>query len=393
MGKEKSKAFFYEGSWYHRTKILKDDFSVGYSKKGGFKTEKEALESYERMLEEFESKRLALSVKNVNTITLADYLKYWFYQVKVPEIASSTRMIWELVLNGTLMPHISDIKLSNCTTDYFDDLLEKAASYSRSSGNKAREFLYNAMRSAVNDGYLKNNPIEGTKPYPRGKPKITILTKDELKKLMPEMIKSNWMLETMLALFCGLRKGEIYGLKFSDFDFTERCVSINRQVTQGYIYDENGKRIGLESEEKPPKTENSYRTLRVPLVILGELKRRIARVEQNKLKMGNKYRDHDYVCCQKNGEACSTSAFNQALKKACTRAGVRQISVHSLRHIYATILLEAGVSLAKVSALLGHSSVHTTFEYYCEVIDERDTIKTYLNDTFTVEYEVDDDDE
>ncbi len=134
-------------------------------------------------------------------------------------------------------------------------------------------------------------------------------------------------------------------------------------------------------------------TLRVPLVILGELKRRIARVEQNKLKMGNKYRDHDYVCCQKNGEACSTSAFNQALKKACTRAGVRQISVHSLRHIYATILLEAGVSLAKVSALLGHSSVHTTFEYYCEVIDERDTIKTYLNDTFTVEYEVDDDDE
>lgn len=69
---------------------------------------------------------------------------------------------------------------------------------------------------------------------------------------------------------------------------------------------------------------------------------------------------------------------------------MRQISVHSLRHIYATILLEAGVSLAKVSALLGHSSVHTTFEYYCEVIDERETIKTYLNNTFTVENEVDD---
>lgn len=69
---------------------------------------------------------------------------------------------------------------------------------------------------------------------------------------------------------------------------------------------------------------------------------------------------------------------------------MRQISVHSLRHIYATILLEAEVSLAKVSALLGHSSVHTTFEYYCEVIDERETIKTYLNNTFTVENEVDD---
>ena len=246
------------------------------------------------------------------------------------------------------------------------------------------------MRSAVNDGYLKNNLIEGTKPYPRGKPKITILTKDELKKLMSQMLETNWMLETMLALFCGLRKGEIYGLKFSDFDLTEQSVTISRQVTQDYIFDDNGKRIALEAVEKPPKTENSYRTLRVPLVILGELKLRREKVEQDKLKMGDKYHEHDYICCQKNGESCSISSFNQALTKACSRAGVRQISVHSLRHIYATILLEAGVSLAKVSALLGHSSVHTTFEYYCEVIDERETIKTYLNNTFTVENEVDD---
>lgn len=390
MEKAKGKAFFYEGSWYHRTKILKDDFSIAYSKKGGFATEKEAIESYEKMLREFEDKRLALSVKRSNNITLRDYLNYWFYQVKVPEILSSTRNVWEIVLTDTLMPHITDIKLSSCTTDYFDDLLEKAAMYSRSAGNKAREFLYNAMRSAVNDGYLKNNPIEGTKPYPRGKPKITILTKDELKKLMSQMLETNWMLETMLALFCGLRKGEIYGLKFSDFDLTEQSVTISRQVTQDYIFDDNGKRIALEAVEKPPKTENSYRTLRVPLVILGELKQRSEKVEQDKLKMGDKYHDHDYICCQKNGESCSISSFNQALTKACSRAGVRQISVHSLRHIYATILLEAGVSLAKVSALLGHSSVHTTFEYYCEVIDERETIKTYLNNTFTVENEVDD---
>ncbi len=391
MAKEKNKAFFYEGSWYHRTKILKDDFSVAYSKKGGFSTEKEATESYERMLKEFESKRLALSVKNANSITLADYLKYWFYQVKVPEIASSTRMIWELVLNDTLIPHISDIKLSNCTTDYYDDLLEKAAAYSNSSGNKAREFLYNAMRSAVNDGYLKTNPIEETKPYPRGKPKITILSRQELKKLMPEMIQTSWILETMLALFCGLRKGEIYGLKFSDFDMVERCVSISRQVTQGYIFDETGKRVALEAVEKSPKTDNSYRTLRVPLIIIGELRRRQERVEENKKKLGSEYHDHDYICCQKNGDPCSMSSFNQALKKACERAGVRKITVHSLRHMYATILLENGVSLAKVSALLGHSSVHTTFEYYCEVIDERETIKTYLNDTFAVEGEMEDD--
>lgn len=58
------------------------------------------------------------------------------------------------------------------------------------------------------------------------------------------------------------------------------------------------------------------------------------------------------------------------------------LTVHGLRHMYATILTEQGVPLVKVSALLGHSSVHTTFEYYCEVSDEQDRIINFLNDEF-----------
>lgn len=391
MGKEQSKAFFYKGSWYHRTKVLRDDFTVSYSKKGGFASEKEALESNAKMEAEFEAKRKALSVKNRAVITLSDYLSYWFYQVEIPIISSSTRMVWEIVFTDILKPHITDIKLAHCTVEYYDELLEKASAYSESAGNKAREFLYNAMKTAVNDGYLQNNPIEGTKAYPRGKPKITILSKDELKKLMVEVCKTNWLLEIMLALFCGLRKGEILGLKFSDFDLVEQTVTIQRQVTQEYYFNEEGKRIGQKPSEKPPKTENSYRTLRVPSVILAELKSREKRIEAYKEKLGDQFIDNGYISCQKNGEPSSMSAINIALKKACMKSGVRPISVHSFRHIYATVLLEGGVPLAKISALLGHSSIHTTFEYYCEVIDERENIKSYIDETFTIEEENDGD--
>lgn len=146
MEKAKGKAFFYEGSWYHRTKILKDDFSIAYSKKGGFATEKEAIESYEKMLREFEDKRLALSVKRSNNITLRDYLNYWFYQVKVPEILSSTRNVWEIVLTDTLMPHITDIKLSSCTTDY--------DSYSYNLKNHIYPKLGNMKLTDINKGQL-----------------------------------------------------------------------------------------------------------------------------------------------------------------------------------------------------------------------------------------------
>ena len=62
-----------------------------------------------------------------------------------------------------------------------------------------------------------------------------------------------------------------------------------------------------------------------------------------------------------------------------------QMAVHSLRHMYATILTEQGVPLMKVSALLGHSSIHTTFEYYCEVMDEQERIISFMNDSFVPE--------
>lgn len=53
--------------------------------------------------------------------------------------------------------------------------------------------------------------------------------------------------------------------------------------------------------------------------------------------------------------------------------------------MYATILTEQGVPLVKVSALLGHSSIHTTFEYYCEVMDEQERIMSFINDSFVPE--------
>jgi site-specific recombinase XerD len=53
--------------------------------------------------------------------------------------------------------------------------------------------------------------------------------------------------------------------------------------------------------------------------------------------------------------------------------------------MYATILLEKGVPLIKISALLGHASVNTTFEYYCDVMDENEQIVSFMNSTFIPE--------
>ena len=94
---------------------------------------------------------------------------------------------------------------------------------------------------------------------------------------------------------------------------------------------------------------------------------------------------YGYVSCAVNGLSHSASALNSALSKLCSRNGLPHLTVHGLRHMYATILTEQGVPLMKVSALLGHSSIHTTFEYYCEVMDEQERIISFMNDSFIPE--------
>ena len=94
---------------------------------------------------------------------------------------------------------------------------------------------------------------------------------------------------------------------------------------------------------------------------------------------------NNYISCQANGKVHSLSAMNNALTKLCVRNGLPAVTVHGLRHMFATILVEQGVPLVKISGLLGHSSVNTTFEYYCDVMDEKEKIIAFMNDAFAPE--------
>lgn len=384
---KKSKSFFENNSWYHRTKTLQEDGSVKYSKKGGFATCKEADKSYDQCEAEFKKAYRSYQMSHqVNTeLMLKDYLVYWFEEIFSERVETTTRMVGAYALYDLLIPQMDyDIKVRYVNSDYLDTVLEKAAKISASSGNKAREILNLAFKDAVVGGYTKTNPVTGTKPYKRQKPKIIVLGKDKVKLLLGAASKTNWYLEILLGLFCGLRKGEILGLKFSDFDFENSTVYINRQIASDpKIKKGSGSKIdeyGL--VEREPKTSNSYRTLRVPEAVMAEVMKRQQLIEVNRLRQGVQYLDRDYISCQENGRLHSAAALNNALTKLCSRNSLPHLTVHGLRHMYATILLEMNVPLIKISALLGHSSVHTTFEYYCEVMDENENILAFMNNAF-----------
>lgn len=386
---EEKRVVFFEGSsWYHRTKELMDDMTTKYSKKGGFKTPEEAENSYWEYENRYRDRQREFQVaflKNTD-VMFGDYLKYWFEHIYSLRIETTTRMIGSYTLYELLLPNlINDVKLKYVTVEYLDALLEETAKVCVSAGNKGRELLSLAMKDALIDGFIQYNPLPETKSYPRPKPKIRILSKAKIKILLNAASKNPWYLEILLGLFCGLRKGEILGLKFSDFDFEKQTMRISRQLVSNPKVKGEFEIEEYTVVERDPKTDNSFRILRVPKAVLIEVERRLRRIELEKEWRGAYYEDNGYVSCQPDGKPRALSSFNQALTKICDRNGLPAITVHGLRHMFATILIERGVPLVKISGLLGHSSIHTTYEYYCDVMDEKDKIIAFMNDTFVPE--------
>ena len=385
---KKNHAFFERNSWYHRTKVLQPDGTTKYGKKGGFTTPEEAEKSYKHY-----EKVYADAVKTFynrsplnEEINLTDYLDYWLHNVYGLRVENSTRILAEHILENWTKPCMdSEIKMKFLTTSFLDNLLEKASKISNSSGYSVQGLLYIAFKDAQRDGIITVNPMVDVKKYPRKKANVRILSRVTLQKFLKASKDNPWFLEILLALFCGLRKGEILGLKFSDFDMEHGTLFIQRQLSYEPVIDEEtGKLLNYRTVGKEPKTPNSYRKMRVPKIILEQISLRQQYNLQCMLQCGDAYKNYDYVTCQTNGEPRSQAAMNTAITKLCKRNGIPHISVHSLRHMFATILLENGVSLAKISALLGHSSVYTTFEYYCDVMNENDKIIDFINERFPV---------
>jgi integrase len=377
---------FMRGSYYHPIKILQEDGTIKYARRGGFQSEEEAMESYRKYDEDFLKANRAYQIKHNKDFGIKDYLIYWLEEIYSQRIENTTRMLSAYVLYDLILPQITqDMKMRYVNVEYLNALLERVSKICDSAGSKSRELLHLAFKDAVIQGFIARNPVPGTKTYPARKGNVIVLNKENTKLLLKMASESNWYLEILEGLFLGLRKGEIYGLKYSDYDFKNQTVCIQRQLASNPKVEAGTSKILKYGQIlKEPKTANSYRTLRVPAAVLDEVRKRKEQNDFNRIRIGSSYSDNDFLSCQDNGCPHSLSAMNAALSKICNRSGLPHITPHSLRHMFASILIERGVPLTKVSAMLGHASIHTTFEYYVEVLDENEHIIDFLNEKFSV---------
>jgi len=179
-----------------------------------------------------------------------------------------------------------------------------------------------------------------------------------------------------IALFGGLRRGEILGLSWKDVDFKECSVSVNKSIS----YANN------EVTVKRPKTKSSIRKIVLPEFVMTLLRDYHKEYIEYQSSLGGAWsvdengKALDWLFIQTDGKLIHPSTpygtFKEILKKyKITEEGRRlpEITLHGLRHTHSTILISENVDVKTVSARLGHAKTSTTLDIYTHAIKARDT--------------------
>ena len=201
---------------------------------------------------------------------------------------------------------------------------------------------------------------------------VDVFTIEEAKAILAaaktEPINIRLLIE--LALFTGMRRGEIVGLKWSDINFDKQCLSVRRSIY---------KPKGEKSIEKEPKSHSSFRTIAIPNCLCETLEEYKKSQEQYSLSLST-WQNLDYIFTDDIGNVMNPQTPTKQFSHFLARHDIRHLKFHCLRHTSATILLSNGCDIKTVSARLGHSCIDTT-NIYVHVLEsvDRQAATTFEN--------------
>ncbi len=223
-------------------------------------------------------------------------------------------------------------------------------------------FISDVLGYAGRMDLLTDNPARRVKIQKTKHPEKEIYTVEEAEKFLELMLSEPLSFQCffLLAIYGGFRREELLGFEWSDIDFENHVVTVNRAS----LYT---KKLGVFTDV--PKTKNSHRALKLPECIFPTLKRYKIEQAERRLKLGDKWVNSDRLFTTWNGRPQHPSCMPKTLKRFCDKNGLRYLGIHSFRHLNASLLITSGVDVRTVSASLGHSQTSTTLDIYSHTFE------------------------
>ena len=285
----------------------------------------------------------------------------WFEQdirIKL-KTKTSTNDGYEYRLNKYIIPFFNEWKLSDITggdIQNFIFTLENERTKESLAANTIHSIamlLFDFFAYCTSEEMIKSNPCNKVVLPKKKRRKIITLTKRERSAILRQIEKKPQSRSrlVLVALHTGMRLGELTSLKWEYVDINNGVIKVKTtkvRVRNKEGDNETSKTVVMITE---PKTEDSIREVPISSIVLEQLK------EQ-------KVYESDYVFPKTNGEGYDNRSIQKYFSLLTTSLGIQDKSFHTLRHTFATNALESGMDIKTLSAILGHSDVTTTLNYY-----------------------------
>jgi integrase len=227
----------------------------------------------------------------------------------------------------------------------------------------AREYLRAACDMAIRYEWIDRNPVAATEPVKREKKPPPEISKAQILAILKATKENRYYGAVCLMLGCGLRASEVCGLKWSDWDESTTMLKVERQVSY---------QPGLEITLAKPKSRASVGDVQVSaftakMLIAHRERQRAekAEVEANGGTWGDEW---GLMFTTPRGKPATHIALYASIQRDLKAAGIVGVTLHHLRHAFASLLIDRGVPITEVADALRHASPGVTMQIYAHKI-------------------------
>jgi integrase len=330
-----------------------------------------------------ECARLITEMKQGNYVeptkqTVAEFLDEWLTFIK-PSVAPKTWERYAEICRKGLAPLFGAVILAKLKTDRIDADFTKALTQPRTDHRKRkdseepkplpplaprtvhhyRRVLIKALSQAVTWERVSRNPAAKTTPPKVERKKMLAYDAAQTGQLIEELRPTRMFIPTLLAVKCGLRRGEILALRWRHVELGDNLRQLSivesaEQTSDGVRY-------------KEPKSGRA-RTVALSAATIAELKAHRTRQAEEQLRLGIRPDLDSFVVAQVDGSPLQPRSLTHEWIRVIGNTSLPRIRFHDLRHTHATQMLSAGVHPKVASERLGHSTIGITLDLYSHVM-------------------------
>jgi integrase len=294
--------------------------------------------------------------------TLEHYLKAWLAGVET-RVKPKTHLRYEQFVNN-IAQQLGKVSLERLRAEQIQAMYDHylKAGMSPTTVNHLHALLHVALKKAVKLGLLPRNETEYTDPPPVSRQERPTWTAEQARRFLDAIVGDPLEALYVLAIWTGMREGEILGLRWSNVDLKEQMLYVRE--TLSYV---RGQFLFT-----TPKTRRSRRDILLADEVVEALQAHRQRQREEMMAKRDVWDDSDKLVFP-NGVGHPIEA-SQLLKRSyyplIEQAGLPRIHFHDLRHTFAHILKKEGVSTTAISEGMGHENEGTTDRFYGHVAPE-----------------------